>query len=342
MNRSLTLLVALLSALAAQAQLPELGIDPTATPFADTVIYETIGDIEGEVINVSNQVTYTGWYVAHLGMMVQGQLMEIDTVHGFAALVPAQTNDVTFHQNFGFLGNYQLGVNQMRMWVTADSAISADTLAFTIFCVPDPIDLIQLLPDTNGYPDSVALGSSLPIFFYIQNNSFLELSSDLSFHIGVRNDNGNFMEFNSFEVPNYTLVPSAVETQTFGNVDISIANGFEDGGNIVLIWPEAPDVTTTPDSLEIPIEVVDWPANIGPNPTKSKLRLFPNPTNGMITVYSGTDRLPESITVVDVSGRIVERVSNVATLSLQDYPAGIYAITVVLGEEERTFRVMRN
>ena len=65
-----------------------------------------------------------------------------------------------------------------------------------------------------------------------------------------------------------------------------------------------------------------------PEMPQPKMGIYPNPTNGPVTV-SGDSFACDALWVMDLSGRVLQELSNVGNqvvLNLSDYPAGIYLV----------------
>ncbi len=346
MTRTLLLIALLLSGFAAQAQFGLIGMDQNATPASDTVIVNTQGHISGAVVNNDSTSTYAGELIVALGVNLQGQWMTVgyDTLPP-SAMLPGETTPFALATTFSTNFFYTLGLNSMAMWPIGDSVIVTDSVFFELLIVPDPLTLLTVT--TNSvFPDPVPFGSQLSFDMELFNNSIITAASPIDIKIGVSNSNGfTPIPTNFIAIPLLTIPAQTASTQSFTDVDVITTNGFEEGGNIVLIWPEAPTGPgSLTDSLMVSVEVTDTVMAVGEVWSGfHNVQLFPNPSNGIMQVNTGTGQPAQAVIVSDLTGKTMQRTANTTTISLEGLPAGVYIVTVVVADNKvRPFRVVRN
>ena len=74
--------------------------------------------------------------------------------------------------------------------------------------------------------------------------------------------------------------------------------------------------------------------------------LFPNPTEGRVTVsFSDNSDAPIDAVLTSITGTIIERqsfVGNQHEFDLSSQPAGIYLLKLILGDETRTWKIVKH
>ena len=78
----------------------------------------------------------------------------------------------------------------------------------------------------------------------------------------------------------------------------------------------------------------------------SNIGIYPNPTNGLVSINVGTTSTLVDVTVMEVSGRIVklEKYSNTNMLSLDlsELSAGMYFVTVKTDNQLKQVKLVKN
>ena len=70
----------------------------------------------------------------------------------------------------------------------------------------------------------------------------------------------------------------------------------------------------------------------------NNISLFPNPTNDLIQIQ--LDKHTPTTQVYDFTGRLLQTTNN-TTISLKDYPKGIYLLNVAYGDKVEQVKVVR-
>ena len=76
----------------------------------------------------------------------------------------------------------------------------------------------------------------------------------------------------------------------------------------------------------------------------SDLKVYPNPTTGVLTLHFVTDS-EYLVTVRDVTGKTLLRKTHsdqIMQINISDYPAGIYLLTIDNGKQKSTTRIVKN
>jgi len=72
----------------------------------------------------------------------------------------------------------------------------------------------------------------------------------------------------------------------------------------------------------------------------NSINLYPNPTNNLITIDIEGNNKPFNVEVYDFTGRLLKTTNN-TTISLKDYPKGIYLLNVAYGDRVEQVKVVR-
>lgn len=80
---------------------------------------------------------------------------------------------------------------------------------------------------------------------------------------------------------------------------------------------------------------------------ESCLSVYPNPTNGYLTLSSNfsNDMQNVEVKLYSLQGNIIENrvvTSNFMEFNLSDYPAGIYFLSVVRNDERQLWKIVKN
>lgn len=101
-----------------------------------------------------------------------------------------------------------------------------------------------------------------------------------------------------------TLTWTAPDSSTFTTNTVNLPNIVDGGpyeGNWILVVTFTPNCGTSPQTISFTVNV-DPPLSVDENEFDN-LKVFPNPTNGQITITSSKNLENAKVTIVDVSGR---------------------------------------
>ena len=113
---------------------------------------------------------------------------------------------------------------------------------------------------------------------------------------------------------------SDISTSVFGSITVKTADGAFEATCVVTV--------TDPKTN---VEISDTPL----------FRIYPNPTGGMLTLEFDTAG-ERYITLVDITGRVLMRQTlsvSTARIDINNYPAGVYLLTIDEGKQQKTVRV---
>jgi len=79
------------------------------------------------------------------------------------------------------------------------------------------------------------------------------------------------------------------------------------------------------------------------NPTSGTITVsvYPNPTEGSITIFTSTPESPFTVSVHDFSGKQIVFMENAAKIDLSDYAKGVYVLTISSKEQQEQLRVIK-
>lgn len=173
---------------------------------------------------------------------------------------------------------------------------------------------------TPGLSDTLIKNSTITYGVYVKNTGTQPLNTPYWVIVGVLDSALNYTNVDSVIVNNNNLQPGDTNNVLIiHNVD---PQKFMDGGNTVVIWPEAPGYTTT-DTIYKYVVVIDF--NDLEELSDYLLDIYPNPVKDLI--YIRTDLQLESVRILDLNGREVLRTKN-NVIDLSSLESSIYLIEI--------------
>ena len=101
---------------------------------------------------------------------------------------------------------------------------------------------------------------------------------------------------------------------------------FEEGDNIVVVWPVAAAVPVTYDPISFNLNFVSMAANTG-NVAIESFYIYPNPASKFISINGLTGIKIKQVRIYDVSGKLIYQKSSLQKfISVEDWPPGLYII----------------
>ncbi len=171
---------------------------------------------------------------------------------------------------------------------------------------------------TPGLSDTIIMNTTITYGVYVQNTGTQPLNTPYHVIVGVLDSALNYTLIDSFFVSNANLQPGDTNNVLMThNVD---PLKFMDGGNTVVIWPEAAGYTTT-DTIYKYVFVIEF--NDLEELSDYLLDIYPNPVHDLIFIR--TDLALESVRILDLSGKEVLHTKN-KTIDLSSLPSAIYLI----------------
>ena len=103
---------------------------------------------------------------------------------------------------------------------------------------------------------------------------------------------------------------------------------FDDGDNIIVVWPQAITTPVLVDTLQQQIHFVSLLAGID-NSDRESLILYPNPASKFISFNIPDGLIIKQVRIYDAEGREIYQSSFIKNyISINEWPAGIYLIEV--------------
>jgi hypothetical protein len=119
---------------------------------------------------------------------------------------------------------------------------------------------------------------------------------------------------------------------------------FDDGDNIVVVWPQAraSHGQGTADSLPIHVYFVSLAASVN-DPVQDDIAYYPNPVTDFLFIKNDGSKDFKQVRIYDSSGQIVYQSFNpVKFISVKDWKAGVYYISIDLKNGiEKKFRIIK-
>ena len=138
-------------------------------------------------------------------------------------------------------------------------------------------------------------------------------------------NNSNIFVQEFFTINNPFLSCIEVDNPTYSNANWTVANGNINNGvsfSTNCNYPAGCFSTTTIQE------------------NTNSINLYPNPTNNLITIDIEGNNKPFNVEVYDFTGRLLKTTNN-TTISLKDYPKGIYMLNVAYGDKVEQVKVVR-
>lgn len=115
------------------------------------------------------------------------------------------------------------------------------------------------------------------------------------------------------------------------NYNVGPLSAYRYGIDVIVIWPYASSAATI-DSLEFTIFIQD-PNGVNELDVKELIRLYPNPFTDRVSVFNSEIKV-ESITIYDISGKLVASNTRQNTICTENLPGGMYQVEVILADKK--------
>ena len=214
------------------------------------MVIDTVADgfphtLEGILLNLDT-ASFQGDIEIVAAFESPSLLLPFDTLVIPSAVIPGLTNhqyafSIEINPNEGF----QYGLNWIKLWPRGNNVNTIDTVTAGIVMVHNPFIFLEFTSPAdftnNAIPDTVQRDQDDFIPVNMVNDGVFEFADNLKLFMGVQNNNFQLLDSMEYQV---ALDPGA-PMQTGFEVQYSIANNFDDGGNIIVIWPRAETVDPT-------------------------------------------------------------------------------------------------
>lgn len=115
------------------------------------------------------------------------------------------------------------------------------------------------------------------------------------------------------------------------NYTVGPVGGYRYGIDVIVIWPYASSASTL-DSLEFSIYIVE-PNGVIELDIKDLIKLYPNPSSDKLSV-GNNDASVESISIYDLSGKLIMSNRNQNTINIEGLRTGMYQAEVILSNKK--------
>ena len=104
---------------------------------------------------------------------------------------------------------------------------------------------------------------------------------------------------------------------------------------------QTPSPTTYTNGNAFAIRMKMSDGNVGINEITNSISIYPNPSNGIITI-SSDNNLPNFVTIYDIAGKLLlsEKINSNNTINLSEYKSGAYIVEVLNNNKIFTERVI--
>lgn len=323
---------------------------PATPPFGDFT-YEVLVDSYGDIVltgvnDTMYKFTPTGillWVKPMNGLDESWNISKIvsNDLIAIAGMIPSGNQYDVVVKTFDLLGNENWS-GTYNSNSTQESLIDMDFSADGFFLVEDSINSTDLI-----HFDSPVYSSTTDLNLLCIDSVWYDTLNPNYINVSVFN--GNVAHIN---YPSVMIVSSSGDTISNPN---NTVNYFAHLGNIHLVYTDTITQLGITDFTEysfiisegfgttsavigfcstLSAEEIDW----------SQVLIYPNPSSGRFEIANNSGKPIESVSVFDMSGRIVESQSVAESWTIQmdlsDEPSGMYFIGLRSGSGNRYFKVI--
>lgn len=174
--------------------------------------------------------------------------------------------------------------------------------------------------NTPGLSDTLIKNSTITYGVFVQNTGTQPFVSPFIVLVGVLDSAMAYQNIDSIFVGTTTLQPG--DTTNVLITHTVDGSKFMDGGNTVVIWPEAPGYITT-DTIYKNVFVIDF--NDLEEFADNEMIIYPNPVHDFITIRS--DQRLEKVRIYDLNGKLVLDSKN-TSINISGIQPAIYLIEI--------------
>jgi hypothetical protein len=187
-----------------------------------------------------------------------------------------------------------------------------------------------------GLPDTVLMGDQVTYLVVVKNQDTSTFTGAYWLFFGV--DTGGLVTpYDSIQVQPASGSISSGGTDTTLRTDSILPTRFVDGGNVIIIWPGAPDIINV-DSTRFDVYVINF--NSIPESEDDLFTVYPNPTTGFLFIRS--EFLIEQVRIFNASGQLIKTEKQTNNITLTDLPPGIYFTEIINSRgETKTIKIIK-
>jgi hypothetical protein len=109
---------------------------------------------------------------------------------------------------------------------------------------------------------------------------------------------------------------------------ILLSSHFDDGDNIIVVWPRAMQTPVQSDSITMHVYFISINADVG-KIKNEVMTIYPNPVNNYIAFRVPEGIMIKQVRISDSSGKLIYHNSSIQKfISTENWPAGMYFIEV--------------
>lgn len=340
--KKLAVLFAILGATIGGVEAQEIGISgnpviPVSTFFGDpTPVSVSVTNLDTVAIG---SIQFPAEIIVVLGVEIGNNIIPRDTfIVNDTVLQPGEVQAVALNNIYNDF-NFDFGGNVVVIWPAAPGVPTADSAFRNL----EIIDEFANLPDTlgignaaPGLPPAIFFGDTSDFTVDIVNKgtSYIESSFDVIMAIEYLDDADSLqlLGTDTVTISGQQAILAPGESISVPIQEIFQTTQYRPGGNVVVIWPSAPQVTTK-DSLKQAI-IVDYPTGIDAHPGKipePELVVYPNPASDRIFFrLEGKLIVAEQVRILDVSGRLIQQEQQTNSVALESLQRGTYILEIFL------------
>jgi len=187
-----------------------------------------------------------------------------------------------------------------------------------------------------GLPDTVLMGDQVTYLVVTKNIDTSAFTGPYWLYFAI-DDGGPIIPYDSMQQqPGGGLIPVGA-TDTVLRNDSILPTRFQDGGNVIIIWPAAPDVNVV-DTARFDVFVINF--NDIPESEDLPYTLYPNPATDMLFIRSESPI--EQVRIFNASGQLIKTEKNTSGINISDISPGIYFTEITNSRgETRTIKIIK-
>lgn len=236
---------------------------------------------------------------------------------------------------------FSMGGNTVVVWPAAIGAFTLDSITRFINIVKPPDTIGVNLFNDISFPDSAGYGLQDSIVFYVKNKRNAPYQGTIELWRQVISDStsGISTKVDSTTLKNISLAPHesrrVAMAQNFTNPT------YRMGGNTVVVWPAGNDIRTA-DTITGRVIVVDMGEVDEPKwAGYESVRIYPNPTNSLLSLLSNSDLKLESIKIFNIAGQMILETKE-REVDISQLEPGTYFLTVYLKDgRQKSFKLLK-
>lgn len=186
-----------------------------------------------------------------------------------------------------------------------------------------------------GLPDTVLMGDEVSYLVVVKNNDSVDFTGGYWLFFAIDNG-GPIVPYDSIQTQPTSGSILSGSTDTTFRTDTILPTRFQDGGNVIIIWPAAPNLYDV-DTARFDVFVLNFNDILE---TDQPYILYPNPATEILFIRS--EAPIEQVRIFNASGQLVKTEKNKYGINISDISPGIYFTEITNSRgETRTIKIIK-